>query len=236
MIKHPCKIIVDTLDEKPFYGDTEGVCRITGEKSKGMPFQKWVKKTFTDTEHLHSGDIISNEALFTFQEKSDILKDKTDKEKPQRFRNYSHFVVNGEWFAFTKANKGEMKRILLSEDPELAVMSESGQRHLLFKSKPMSWQLEDAIIKPDKERLGSISNIVDSLYGMGFTQEEVRTGRYNQHKIVKAGLKKWKGFEDKCEQERGSVYFDLAMFLITKKEIKDEQKQTEEEGGQGRLF
>lgn len=60
-------------------GDKIGICRITGMPSTGMPFQKWVKDTFTDHAYLYPGDIISNEAAFCFDEASETISHKVGK-------------------------------------------------------------------------------------------------------------------------------------------------------------
>jgi len=46
-MKHPCEIMYQFSNGK-IYGTTRGICRITGKQSIGVPFEKWVKDTFTD--------------------------------------------------------------------------------------------------------------------------------------------------------------------------------------------
>ena len=61
------------------YGSDRGVCRITGKKSIGIAFDKWVKKTFNDYDYLKPGTIISNEALLCFDEASMVVAEKVGK-------------------------------------------------------------------------------------------------------------------------------------------------------------
>ena len=57
-------------------GTKKGTCRITGERSTGVSFAVWVKDTFTNFDCLKPGEIISNEALFCFDEASQLLQAK----------------------------------------------------------------------------------------------------------------------------------------------------------------
>jgi len=207
---HPCEIIY-ALSDKPVYGEEAGICRITGKESKGIEFTSWVRDTFTDLGYLVPGTIISNEAAYCFDEASEYLRQKAGKEKPQRFRNYSHFVVDGQWHMRDKGQKADMLLFMLS-NPEICVISESGQKHLLFKNTPKFWQLEEALIYPDIERFKIIHTAVTSLSEY-FSNEEMQTGLYNQYRIIKFGHKKWFEAEQVIRQFRGSAIFDLAIFF-----------------------
>lgn len=208
---HPCELIYSLSDERPIYGDSDGVCRVTGKQSKGLPFSKWVRDTFTDIGNLHLGNIISNEALFCFEEASEYLQKLTGKDKPQRFRNYSHFVVNGEWHIKDKGQKEDMLKLMLST-PDVCVIAESGQRHLLFKHKPGTWQFEDITIQPDKPLFEILQSRVHKL-SEGFSNDEIATGGYQQHRIMKFGFKNWKDLDCIIKPYRGSSIFDLALFF-----------------------
>lgn len=210
-----CEKIYNLSTEKPIYGDDEGMCRITGKQSTGIPFKKWVKKTFTDHNFLHHGNIISNEARFTFEERSNELKEMVGKEKPQRFRNYSHFINDGKWYAYTKGNKKEIFELLLSGCDE-AILSESGQKHLVFKHREGYWQLENTHIWPNIPLLRKLNSIMEFLYRQKFAQKEIISGNYKQYKIMKLGHDTWKKAEDFLEVHRGSGIFDLSSFLIHK--------------------
>jgi hypothetical protein len=103
-MKHICEIIYKIGANNKQYGKDAGVCRVTGKEGKGILFNKWVRKTFNDYDSLYPGNIISNEALFCFDENSEIVQKKTSKEKPQRFRTYSHIIKDGKWLCLTKAD------------------------------------------------------------------------------------------------------------------------------------
>lgn len=111
------------------------ICRFCGKPGKGEDFQKWVKPTFTNHDKLLPGEIVCNDCLFWFEESSQELADRTDKDKPQRMRNYSHFIVGGEWHPLSKGDKAGMIELLTSVPfPELAAIAESGQKHIVFRA------------------------------------------------------------------------------------------------------
>jgi hypothetical protein len=212
---HPCEILYLFASNK-IYGDEKGICRITGKESTGINFDGWVKDTFTDHAYLYPGQIISNEALFSFEESSELIAQKVNKEKPQRFRTYSHIVANGEWYVLTKAQKKEIYELILNNEPDVCVISDSGQRHLLFKHKIGTWQFEDQHIKRDKKTLAKIKLIGDELISNNFSKAEVLSGNFVQHRIMKYGVKKWLLAENELRRDRGSAIFDLGIWLSQK--------------------
>ena len=209
-VTHPCEIIYNCTS-KPVFGTTEGMCRIIRKVTIGLPFKDWVKPTFTDFSSLYSGDIISNAALFCFQELSSELQQITGKEKPQNFRTYSHFVIGGKWHMKHKGEKADMLQLMLS-DPEVCVISESGQKHLAFKHKPGTWQLEEEIIIPDKTKFKFIHSHIRKL-AEEFSNDEIKSGNYQQHRIMKLGIDNWRIIESEIKHFRGSAMFDLALFF-----------------------
>jgi hypothetical protein len=76
---HPCELVYSIGANGLTYGSDKGICRITGKESEGILFDKWVRDTFTDFGSLKPGAIISNEALFCFDESSEIIARKTGK-------------------------------------------------------------------------------------------------------------------------------------------------------------
>lgn len=211
---HPCQRIYELGANGITYGNTPGRCRITGSDGIGLPFHKWVKDTFTDHGYLKPGDIISNEALFCFDEGSAILQAKTSRDKPQRFRTYSHVVSKNQWHCFTKANKREIYQIITNEEPEIVCLSESGQRHLLFKHKPGFWQLEDVHVMPNIPEFIQIHKVCTDLMRMGFSQTEITNGQYNQARLLKCDLSAWVILESEISVHRRTSFFDFVTFLL----------------------
>ncbi len=211
-MRHPCEIIYE-LSDRPVFGETRGMCRVLGREAVGVPFSDWVKDTFTDTNLLFPGNIISNEAYFCFLDDNKYLQQKLGRSEMTRFRNYSHFVVNGNWYVFTKAQKKSMYLLLIEEDPEIAVISDSGQRHLVFRHRVGTWQLEDTIIERDKDLLVRLKTNMDLLLQEGFSKDEIQSGKYHQRKILRAGLNSWQLLERVIQNYRGSKIFDRALWL-----------------------
>lgn len=216
MLLHPCEIIYNLSSEKPISGNVKGTCRITGKQSVGILWKDFVRDTFTDQSFLYAGDIISNEAIFCFNESSELLQRMANRDKPQRFRTYSHIVSEGKWFIFLKDKKAEMFRLITETNCTIVSISDSGQRHLLFKYKLGFWQLEDQHVCSDIVKLKKLHFNMQSLQKLGFTQTEIITGNYPQYKILKCGLDDFKPFEGELKSERGSSFFAFASFFMYK--------------------
>jgi hypothetical protein len=212
--KHPCELIYAIGAQGKVYGDTTGTCRITGKVSRGVVFNKWVKDTFTDHAWLKPGDIISNEALFCFDEQSEILQQKTAREKAQRFRTYSHIIdASGAWHCLTKANKKLIFDLICNGAP-LVCLTDSGQKHLLFKHRNGMWQLDDIFLIPDLETLKFLHEKMMSLIRLGFSQAEVISGNYLQYRIQKAGMDIWRETENILKRYRGIQIFNFTAWLL----------------------
>lgn len=212
---HPCEIVYHAANSGIRYGETAGTCRITGKDGIGLPFSKWVKDTFTDLGYLHNGDIVCNEALFTFDEKSELIQGILQRDKPQKFRTYSHIVANGVWHLVTKADKEKIFRLITEESPEIVCLSDSGQKHLLFKNRPGFWQLEETVdIPANVDELKLIHSTAQELMQLGFSQTEIITGDYPGYKIVKVGLAAWQEPEAKLNPFRHTKIFDFATWML----------------------
>lgn len=212
---HPCLTIHRASGQNQIYGETIGTCRITGISGIGLPFDKWVKDTFTDHPYLLPGDIICNEALFCFDEQSEFLRQKTGREKPQRFRTYTHIVAGGVWYLLTKADKKQIFELITTQNPEIVCLSESGQKHLLFKNRPGFWQLEETTdIPPDVELLKVIHSIAQKLMELGFSQTEIISGNYPGYKFMKIGLSDWQDLENIIKPYRSTKIFDITTWML----------------------
>jgi len=242
-MNHPCELMYQFSNAK-IYGKIPGICRITGKESVGILFDKWVKDTFTDHAYLKPGTIISNEALFCFEEQSKLLMQMTGRNKPQRFRTYSHIVVEQEWHLLSKAQKPEIYDLLTNTDPLIAVIADSGQKHLLFKHRIGTWMFENETIMRDKINLRLLKETVESLLAVKFSKDEIQTGKYQQWKILECGLPFWQAQENKFKRWRGSALFDLAVWLarppemITNKtkEVNNGDKNNSDRGGKQTAF
>lgn len=228
-ILHPCEIIYSLGSNGLKYGSDKGICRVTGKEMDGVLFDKWVRYTFTDLASLKPGTIISNEALFCFDEASEIIQKKTGKEKLQRFRTYSHIICNGEWYCFTKADKKKIYELICA-GAELVCLTDSGQKHVLFKHKHGMWQLDEMFIIPDIGLLKFLHSQMCELMKLGFSQTEILTGNYIFNRVLKAGLHTWKEFDDPIRKYRGSQMIEFAGWMLfideeSKQKIQDSYKK-----------
>ena len=199
---------------RPVYPTPQtGTCRICAERAVGAGFDAWVRDTFTNYDLLHPGDIICAPCQFYFDQQQPELTQRTGKDKLQRMQNYSHFVVDGEWIPLSKADKTRMADLL--PRAQLAVIADSGQKHLIFRARPGWWQFEEKSMQPDVARLQTILAGTTRLYRV-FSKTEIETGRYGQRRMLDYGLTALLADEAALAPARGTPYFDLALFLTQK--------------------
>lgn len=210
---HPCELIYSIGASGKIYGTEKGICRITGKQAFGINFDKWVRDTFTDHASLKPGTIISNEALFCFDEASEIVQKQAGKDKLQRFRTYSHIVFAGKWYCLTKADK-KLIFELICNGAELVCLTDSGQKHLLFKNRPGLWQLDDIFITPDIDLLKQLHSQMCELLKLGFSQGEIISGNYNSYRIQKAGLQAWRELDLQLKPHRGNRMMEFAGWML----------------------
>lgn len=200
-------------------GDTTGQCRVCGADGVGLLFHKWARPTFTDWDKLVPGSILCHACQFAFEEQSTILTERVGKDGPQRMRNYSHFVVGGEWIPLSKAQKAEMADILLNRAWQFAIVANSGQKHIIFRALPGAIQFEEQRIA-DIGALAGLLATVEALYTT-FSKSEIETGEYAQHRIVRYGVMEWADLERVLRPVRQTALFELAVFLAQKGEQSD---------------
>lgn len=217
MILHPCQQIYKAAGLTPPNNGVYGICRITGAESYGVSAMEWLKSKgkFNDHNSLLPGSIISHEALFCFDEQSQLLAEKTGRDKPQRFRTYCHIIDEaGTWYALTKADKALMFNIISESNPQLVCLTDTGQKHLLFKHRSGFWQLDDTHIPPNPKELKRLHEAMMNLLKLGFSQTEVQTGRYYPAKVASIGLNTWKEAEMPIKDLRKYPIFDFAAWLM----------------------
>lgn len=197
--------------------ELHGICQTCGQQGAGQPFGKWVKDSFTDYDKLHPGEIVCDACLFCFSDQNEPLQKRTGKDKPQKFRNYSHFVHDGQWYPLSKGQKAEMKRLLLA-GCEVAIIADSGQKHLAFRAQLGWWQFEEQRLLPCPELLAELLAPIESLYNAGASKAEIESGNYDSRTIQKIGLAVWQSHEQQLKARRGGLPFKLAVFLAQKEE------------------
>lgn len=202
-------------------------CRLCGTKSEdGVEFDRWVKPTFTNFDKLYQGEIICNSCLFWFNEQDADLAKKVGKEKPQRMRTYSHFIKNGVWTPYLKDKKFEMfEQLTVFPFPELAVISDFGQKHLVFRAKrnkcggQNGWvQFEEMSFYLIVDEFLKTYQLVNELYQY-FNKEEISIGIYNNYNQLELlGIEKFVQLEIVMKGLRRSNLFQLCLFFVKKDE------------------
>lgn len=215
---HICEHLYKIGANNKIYGNDKGFCRVTGKKSTGIKFENWVRSTFNDYDSLYPGEIISNEALFCFDESSEIIQNKTCKDRPQRFRTYSHIINNGEWYCLTKTDKELIFKFIIG-GAEVICLTDTGQKHIFFKHKKGMWQLDGLYVNPDIELLKLLHFNMCGLLAYKFSQAEIISGQYKSNNILKSGLQNWKKHEDIIKKYRGNGMFDFTSFMLFTNEI-----------------
>ncbi len=220
---HVTGILYQAAGRPTMDGAETGVCRVCGAAGVGLVFDAWVRESFMDWDKLGPGEILCHACQFAFTDRSAPLGDRLQTGKPQRMRNYSHFVVGGVWYPVSKGDKRRMAEILLHLAPEVAVIAVSGQKHLIFRASPGWWQFEEQAVRPFPAQLATALQAVEALYGGGFAKSEIESGRYSQARIMAYGLAAWRAQEDIIKPLRGALSLALALFLA--------QRPQEEDGG-----
>ena len=205
------ELIFESAGSPNMGGQLTGVCRTCGNTRTGTLFSNWVRPTFMDWDKITAGEIICRACQFCFDDLNPTLDAKLARPR-QRMRNYSHFVVNGEWFPLSKGNKTRMSELLAS-NPDVAVVAESGQKHILFRASPGLWQFEESRVIPDSQGLAHAASAIQPLYDGGFAKSEINSGRYGQKRILSYGPAQWQENERIVRGLRGSQLFTLALFL-----------------------
>lgn len=184
---------------------------------RGYPSRHWVKPTFTDHDKARcpESDHLCAGCVFCSLERSVWLQERLGKDKPQTMRNYSHFVAGGQWHCLTKAETARMRELLPVAD--VAVIADSGQKHLCFRAVPGMWQFEEQRLWPDWPGLQRLLGLVEELY-VSFSKAEIASGNYRPHRIRAFGLGHWRELETELRPHRGTVLMELALFLAQKEE------------------
>jgi hypothetical protein len=200
-------------------------------------FDDWVKESFTDWDKLLPGDSICSDCLFWFDEASEALMQRVGKDKPQKMRNYSHFIVNGDWIPCSKADKARMKALLTGTPfPELAVVAVSGQKHLVFRARwnppggKAGWiQFEELSFGVDSQILSYWLVRLEDALGV-FSKGELESGHYQPFHIMKYGLQDWQALEAALKPQRGSPLLALAIFLAQRRSKDDDEPNDVDNG------
>ena len=116
------------------------------------------------------------------------------------WRNYGHAFWSDHHECPTRARW----RALLLDPPEppfLFVIAESAQKHLIYRAsvaydrEVFPVQVEDDTLHVDRSRLTNCIEAFERLYTLGFSKEQIVSGRYHLGQAMKAGAPAWKEAE-----------------------------------------
>lgn len=145
---------------------------------------------------------------------------------PQRMQNYSHIVLRGEWHPLHKGQKAELLA-LLRQEPELVAIGTSGQKHIVFRARPGWWQVEEQRVAANVAALDACLAHVNAFYTV-FSKAEIETGHYSPGRTLQYaqahGLEAFVNNEAALKQWRGTLYFELAVYLAQKEESNEQDK------------
>lgn len=110
--------------------------------------------------------------------------------------------------------------------PFVITLADVGKKHVIFKAQ-VSHSVDDFFVNIDEQTIKvnrqTFSNLLELVEGAycHFSKDSILTGDYNQHAVMTAGLKVWRGFEDKLRvfRETDKDLLKLACFVARKREV-----------------
>lgn len=136
---------------------------------------------------------------------------------------FSHLFREG-WHE--TPSRARWREILLAppEPPFLAVISTSGQKHLIFRarvarSRDRFWlQFEEETVWFAPARFAPVLQDFEALCAMGFSKDSVTTGRYHHGQLLKSDHSRWRDLERRMALHRRLCphYVLIARFIAQK--------------------
>lgn len=152
---------------------------------------------------------------------------------PDTLRMQSHFLDDLGWMRWNKGNKGEMRAWLRGpkHGEWFAAIADSGQKHVIPWA-PINGALAKEPIVHFEDRLVILRDwrLVDELTELltaGATKDEIGRGDYGPRAWQLCGGT-LRDFEARYRGLRGSGWFDLAVWLAQRDEVRVEQRMTAE--------
>lgn len=204
---------------EPEYTDVpDPVCWLCGGEThgRGRPHKDVIRKTFTNTPHARATESKSLCVPCAW-----ILAQKY-------IRNWSLLVVDGR---FEHPSRERIREILLNPPrtfPWLLSIAVSGQKHISFpghinrSSRDMRVLMEELLVPIPPEGIGGWLEPVEELYSGGFSKDEIRRGNYQQNRIRRFGMRRWRELEDNVAPLRGTRMLELAVLVAQQREEESE--------------
>lgn len=196
------------------------LCVLCGDRmTEGIPRSKVFSDVFTDWPYCRniSGTHVCPACCLT------IL---TNPNGRIAMRTYSWLATKKE---LKPLNRPDAREILLNppEPPFLIVLAISQKKHLIFKGtvsysrEVFPIMLEETPVFIQRSEFAELLELVEH-FMFGFTKTEIKTGEYNQQRVLKFGVDLWEWFEEQIAPYRGMSVLDVVDFVAQKVE-KEEQ-------------
>ncbi len=153
------------------------------------------------------------------------------------WRCYSHLFASPD--RHECPTRRRWRDILLDppEPPFLAVVATSGQKHLIFRGRiaenrdAFPVQVEERILWLEREEFVACLAAFEQLYNLGFSKDDILTGRYFPARMLAVGTRAWRAAEDALAPfRRWPALLTLTHFVAQRAEI---EEMTPEKGGEG---
>jgi len=134
------------------------------------------------------------------------------------------------WLRFLKRDVAEVLAALLvclelpSGSSWFAAVPTSGRKHVIPRASVnvvrqtaalVVFETELAALTLDGSHWTTLAPVRE-LLALGFTKDEILTGRYDSRRIAKAGLDRWRPLEERVRVIRGRAELELALHLEVK--------------------
>lgn len=138
---------------------------------------------------------------------------------PLSWRSYSHVFAPSEPGGHRCPTRRQWRALLLDppDPPFLLVIAESGQKHVLFRGRVAGSrdvypvQVEEDTPLVERARLADCIDLFEALLHLGFTRDEVATGRYAPHRTLAAGREVWQAAETRMAAMRARRPHDVRL-------------------------
>lgn len=213
-------VFLDPLEHKSYDGDYSGKCIICGaETHGGIPSKAICKDSYTDwaIHKAPEATHICPACAFTL-----MLNVESSRCGLLRY----NFVAEKQLHI---CNRAEMRDYLISppEPPFVMVATVSQKKHLAIKSR-MSYSkenffcmLEEECVPVNRQRAEEIINICEALRGIGFTKDEIATGKIRYDKINEFGIGCYDKINDMLNKAMETRMFELCLHLAQKMNEED---------------
>lgn len=198
-------------------------CMLCGGEAHGARLYR-PAPSFTDYDILFPATtVICNACAWFLNERNEDLQKWLDRDKPQRPRNYSYFVRDGQLHILSKAQKRDMAALLRDCIPEVACIAISGQRHIVFRcpvnppgQKVGTIQFEKAILSMGSEEYMRLQDNVNTLYRANYSKQSIESGQYKFY--PDSDIELWKDYEARIRPYRGGMLLSLCVYLAWREE------------------